>query len=99
MGIPFALVGGLLSWGATMMPAWLPIPRIVILGAPAIACLGLAMLVNPGPAQPDGFDFEDWFDEAPLRDRLIWYGSAFTGFAIGLALYLQQGPLSELLFD
>ena len=66
----FALVGVLATVAILWLPAWLPIPRLFVIGSPMFALLGSAMLIMPGSPIEGEFDFEDWFDECSLGETL-----------------------------
>lgn len=89
----FALVGAAATALILWLPGWVPLPRIVILAAPAFVALGLAMLVRPGAELEGEFDFEDWFDECSLGERVLYSASAGVGFLVGLGLYLSDSGL------
>lgn len=90
----FLVVGVAAFVALIATPIWVPVPRIVLALGPAIALLGLAMVIAPGPEPVgEGFDFEDWFDECSVKTRVAYCLSAFLGLGAGVYLYLFHGSI------
>ncbi len=84
-----------LAW---WLPAWLPLPRWVAIPGPALIGLGLAMLASPGPdPRPEEFDFEDWYDEATLPQKVLYSALGLGGLALGAWLYFRNSWWTELM--
>ena len=94
VGIMFLVVGIAALIALLTTPVWVPVPRIALAIGPAMALLGLAMAISPGPEPVgEGFDFEDWFDECSLKIRVVYCLSAFLGLGAGVYLYLFHGSV------
>lgn len=91
VGLLFLFAGAAVLAAVFLGPAWLPLPRIFVIAGPGGVLLGLAMMLRPGaPLRPDEeFDFEDWYDEASLTDKILYSAAGLGGLGIGLLLYFK----------
>jgi hypothetical protein len=63
------------------------VPRLIVV-APGLGAVGLAMLVFPGPTDVSPQNPDDWFRAAPVLDRVVWVVSGLGGIAFGFYAFV-----------
>jgi hypothetical protein len=90
-GVVFAIAGAALAAIAfLMLDAGLDIKGVgafVVVVAPAMVTVGIAMVIAPG-ADTGDHDLAEWLERMPLRRRLVFYACGALGLAIGVVLVL-----------